>query len=108
MRRGDDDAAAGEMAGAIAHEINQPLTALTNYGQSAKMLLDSGNGAQLPDVLGRMLAEAERAASTVKRLRDFFRTGATRLERVPVAELAAAAAARWPATCCSSRVSCRR
>ncbi len=33
-------AAAGEMAGAIAHEVNQPLTAVTNYGRSAQMLLD--------------------------------------------------------------------
>jgi integral membrane sensor domain MASE1 len=31
-------AAAGDMAGAIAHELNQPLTALANYGQSALML----------------------------------------------------------------------
>src|SRR5687767_7640094 len=30
-------AAAGDMAGAIAHELNQPLTALANYGQSALM-----------------------------------------------------------------------
>lgn len=84
-------AAAGEMAGAIAHEINQPLTALTNYGQSAKMLLDSGNATQLPAVLGKMLGEAERAASTVKRLRDFFRSGTTRLEQVAVSELLASA-----------------
>ena len=37
-------AAAGEMAGAIAHEVNQPLTALSNYGQSALMMLGSGAG----------------------------------------------------------------
>lgn len=86
-------AAAGEMAGAIAHEINQPLTALTNYGQSAQMLIARGNGAesQLPEVLGKMLRETERAANTVKRLRDFFRTGTTRLENIPVSELFAAA-----------------
>ena len=33
-------AAAGEMAGAIAHEVNQPLTAVANYGRSAQMLLE--------------------------------------------------------------------
>jgi two-component system sensor kinase FixL len=86
-------AAAGEMAGAIAHEINQPLTALTNYGRSAQMLIAQGGNTQtlVPDILSKMLREAERAADIVKRLRDFFRTGTTRLESVSVAELFAAA-----------------
>jgi len=87
-------AAAGEMAGAITHEINQPLTALVNYGASARMLIERGGDATaraLPDVLGRMLNEAERAAQIVKRLRDFFRSGSTRLETVTVSALLAAA-----------------
>jgi len=87
-------AAAGEMAGAITHEINQPLTALANYGTSAQMLIARGAGAPaqaLPEVLQRMLNEAERAAQIVKRLRDLFRSGSTRLEQVPVATLLAAA-----------------
>jgi len=84
-------AAAGEMAGAIAHEINQPLTALANYGQSARMLIDRGNAAQLPEVLDKLLGETERAAGIVRRLRDFFRSGNTRLETVPVDELLATA-----------------
>src|SRR5437762_6145304 len=32
-------AAAGEMAGAIAHEINQPLGALSNYGRACQLIL---------------------------------------------------------------------
>ena len=80
-------AAAGEMAGAIAHEVNQPLTALTNYGRSAQLLLDAGKAAELPGVIDRMLGEAHRASEVVRRLRDFFRQGTTRLERVPVADL---------------------
>ena len=84
-------AAAGEMAGAIAHEVNQPLTALTNYGRAAQMILASGapDRARLDDVLARMLAEADRASDVVRRLRDFFRAGATRLESLGVAELLA-------------------
>ena len=84
-------AAAGEMAGAIAHEVNQPLTALTNYGQSALMLLSRGGPAaeQLPAVVAKMLAEAERAADVVRRLRDFFRAGTTRLETLPAEDLVA-------------------
>jgi two-component system, LuxR family, sensor kinase FixL len=82
-------AAAGEMAGAIAHEINQPLTALTNYGRSAQMLLARKEMPELQTIVGKILYEADRAAEVVRRLRDFFRSGTTRLERVPVAELLA-------------------
>ena len=82
-------AAAGEMAGAIAHEINQPLTAVTNYGRSAQMLLEREHSGppQVRDIVLKILAEAERAAEIVRRLRDFFRAGTTRLEVVGIDEL---------------------
>lgn len=86
-------AAAGEMAGAIAHEVNQPLTAVTNYGRSAQKLLERDPAAppQVREIIGRILAEAERAAEVVRRLRDFFRAGTTRLEEARVEELLSAA-----------------
>ena len=87
LRRSLRLAAAGEMAGAIAHEVNQPLTALANYGRSGQMLLAAGRTAELPAVIDRILAEAQRASEVVRRLRDFFRQGTTRLEPVPVAQL---------------------
>ena len=80
-------ATAGEMAGAIAHEVNQPLTALTNYARSAQMLVAAGRTAELPGVIERVLGEAQRASEVVRRLRDFFREGRTRLEQVPVLRL---------------------
>jgi signal transduction histidine kinase len=80
-------AAAGEMAGAIAHEVNQPLTALTNYGRSGQLLLEAGRTAELSTVIDKMLGEAQRASEVVRRLRDFFREGTTRLEPVSVAAL---------------------
>jgi two-component system sensor kinase FixL len=81
-------AAAGEMAGAIAHEVNQPLTALTNYGRAAEMVLakERFDKAQLGQIVAKMLAEADRASDVVRRLRDFFRAGSTRLEPLEVAE----------------------
>ena len=82
-------AAAGEMAGAIAHEVNQPLTAVTNYGRSAQMLLERDR-IELPQLRGiilKILAEAERASEVVRRLRDFFRAGTTRLEVVELDDL---------------------
>lgn len=80
-------AAAGEMAGAIAHEVNQPLTALANYGRAGQRLIEAGRVAELAEVIGRMVGEAQRASEVVRRLRDFFRQGTTRLEPVPIAEL---------------------
>ena len=81
-------AAAGEMAGAVAHEVTQPLTALANYGRSAQLLVTQGGPAagQLPGVVEKMVAEAQRAGEVVQRLRDFFRTGTTRLELVSMDE----------------------
>jgi len=85
-------AAAGEMAGAIAHEVNQPLTALANYGRSAQMLLSARpDSAQLQEIVAKVLAEAERASDVVRRLRDFFRAGTTRLQPVEVESLLATA-----------------
>jgi two-component system, LuxR family, sensor kinase FixL len=93
LRRSLRLAAAGEMAGAIAHEVNQPLTALANYARSALALAARGaaEAGRLEPVLGKMLAEAERAAAVVRRLRDFFRTGSTVLEAMSVEEVLAAA-----------------
>jgi signal transduction histidine kinase len=82
-------AAAGEMAGAIAHEVNQPLTAVANYGRSAQMLLerDRSGSAQIQEIIGKILSEADRASEVVRRLRDFFRAGTTRLEAVELEDL---------------------
>jgi len=86
-------AAAGEMAGAIAHEVNQPLTALVNYGQAARRLIGEAPAGdpRLAEVIAKMLAEAQRASDVVRRLRDLFREGTTRLERVRIEELLEAA-----------------
>lgn len=87
-------AAAGEMAGALAHELNQPLTAMAAYGSACEQLLERGaDDAQFRDVIRKMIKEADRAANVVRRLRDFFRTGATHLERIPLHELIEAVSA---------------
>lgn len=75
-------AAAGEMSAALAHELNQPLTALCTYTRAARILAEAPNfdRAQLIDTLGKVMAEANRSADVVRRLRDFFRTGAADLQ----------------------------
>jgi signal transduction histidine kinase len=84
-------ATAGEMAGAIAHEINQPLAALINYGRACQLFLERGEGkvpySELNAAIEKMLGESKRAAEIVGRLRDFFRTGTTRLDHVTVESL---------------------
>ena len=91
-------AAAGEMAGALAHELNQPLTALSAYGTACEQLLEQGEtGERLRETIRRMVSESFRAADVVRRLRDFFRTGATRLELVKLGDLLQSATASFAA-----------
>ena len=86
-------AAAGEMAGALAHELNQPLTALGSYASAYDTLLVRGeSGARLDAAINGMRSEAQRAGDVVRRLRDFFRTGATKLESVALHRVIEAAA----------------
>jgi two-component system, LuxR family, sensor kinase FixL len=67
----------GEFAAALAHEINQPLTAIATYTRLAK------EAASAPDADLRMVTEAtakaaeqvDRAAEVVRRLREFIRLG---------------------------------
>lgn len=83
-------AAAGEMAAALAHELNQPLTALSTYGKACEYLLERGeSGDILKSAIGHMIVESGRAAEVVRRLRDFFRTGAMQLEIIEASALIA-------------------
>jgi PAS domain S-box-containing protein len=84
-------AAAGEMSSALAHELNQPLSAIANYAKACRLLADSGDQARLRETLSRMGIEIGRASEVVRRLRDFFRTGAVRLEPIFVADVVRAA-----------------
>ncbi len=69
----------GEMASALAHEINQPLSALTNYLKGGRRLLEASEIDR--DLLGAALErageQALRAGSIIRRLRDFVARGET-------------------------------
>ena len=84
-------AAAGEMAAAITHEINQPLTALSGYATAVQLMAGAPtlDRAQLTATMRKLVEESKRTAAVVRRLRDFFRAGATRLERVALPDIAA-------------------
>ena len=101
-------AAAGEMAGALAHELNQPLTALAAYGSACRQLLESGaDDGQFREAIAKMTGEADRAANVVRCLRDFFRTGATQLEKTQLDELVAAVTAPFAAQASGAAVDFR-
>lgn len=66
---------AGEMAAGIAHEINQPLTAIINYSEACANLLRSGEtstGALLA-AIEQIAEQGQRAAEIIRRLRALMR-----------------------------------
>jgi two-component system sensor kinase FixL len=72
--------AMGEMASALAHELNQPLSAIANYLRGSERLLEKGDPADLPrlrEALGEAGNEALRAGEVIRRLRAFIGRGET-------------------------------
>ena len=73
----------GQMASAMAHELNQPLTAVMNYLEASRHLIESAPGStdRIADLLQRAVTQAERAGDVIRRLRQFVTKGET--ERRP-------------------------
>ena len=71
--------ALGEMASALAHEINQPLSAIANYLKGSSALLRRADVPldKVGDAVERAAAEALRAGEIIRRLRDFVARGET-------------------------------
>jgi two-component system sensor kinase FixL len=70
--------AMGSLASALAHELNQPLTAIANYMEAARDLLDApdaANVAMVREALGEAAGQSVRAGQIVRRLRDFIARG---------------------------------
>lgn len=67
----------GEMAAAMAHELNQPLTAIANFSAASIRMLESDADAHKNDVLDALrdiYSEAHRAGEVIRRTRSFTRT----------------------------------
>ena len=77
------------MASALAHEINQPITAARALGRAAQHLLhnDSGSHTRVDDNLSTMIAQIDHAASVVKRMREFLRRGEPHISTLNVRTL---------------------
>ena len=71
----------GTLASALAHELNQPLAAVTNYCEGARELLagpiDEETAAEVREALEEAVTQALRAGQIVRRLRDFITYGHT-------------------------------
>lgn len=65
----------GEMATGIAHEVNQPLSAIANYTRGSIRMLQRGDSdsTQLLEAMERVAAQAERAGGIIRQLRSFLR-----------------------------------
>lgn len=65
----------GEMASSVAHELNQPLTAISNYCSGLIARLDSGtlNEEQMRFALEKTAHQAQRAGQVIQRIRDFVK-----------------------------------
>jgi two-component system sensor kinase FixL len=69
----------GQMASTMAHELNQPLTAVINYLEAARHLSESAAEPteRVADLMRRAVAQAERAGGVIRRLRQFVSKGET-------------------------------
>ncbi|OFX06616.1 MAG: hypothetical protein A3D94_00765 [Alphaproteobacteria bacterium RIFCSPHIGHO2_12_FULL_66_14] len=80
--------ALGEMASTLAHEINQPLTAIANYLKGSRRLLERMTGEEarvLREAVGKAADQALRAGAIIRRLREFVARGESerRIESLP-------------------------
>jgi PAS domain S-box-containing protein len=82
-------AVAGELASALAHELNQPITALVSYLRASEILVTQSAAVEdrLQSTLGKAGQEAIRASEVLRKLRDFYRGGACKSERVDIPAL---------------------
>ena len=63
----------GEMASSLAHELNQPLAAISNYASGASVMIEAGKLSREDTLLAlsKMARQAQRAAAIIKRIRGF-------------------------------------
>jgi C4-dicarboxylate-specific signal transduction histidine kinase len=65
----------GEMAASLAHELNQPLTAIATYTQACQRLIESGQSDddEILTALKKCDVQAQRAGEVIRRLRQFVK-----------------------------------
>ena len=77
----------GELSGSLAHELNQPLTAILSNAQAAQRFLDEGNLEEIREILADIVEEDRHAGEVIRRLRLLLRKGEVQLEALELASL---------------------
>ena len=88
--------AMGEMASTLAHELNQPLSAIANYMKGSRRLLeatDDETAQRVREALDKAAAQALRAGDIIRRLRDFVSRGESEPRVESIAKLVEEASA---------------
>lgn len=88
--------ALGEMSSALAHELNQPLSAIGNYVNGIRRMLQSGREVRpelLDDALEKTAEQTLRAGEIIRRLRDFVSRGSTESQVESVGKMVGEASA---------------
>ena len=96
----------GEMASTLAHEINQPLSAIANYLQGCRRLLEGiehPNAPKIHDALAETTQQTLRAGQIIRQLREFVARGETEKRPENINKLVEEASA-WPLSAPRSRV----
>ena len=79
----------GEMASSLAHELNQPLTAIANYNMGAVAMIKAGKATpeMLLEALEKGAKQAERAGKIISRIREFVKRSEPRRQSVPISRI---------------------
>ncbi|HKY83117.1 MAG TPA: PAS domain S-box protein [Sphingobium sp.] len=88
--------AMGTLASALAHELNQPLTAIANYLEAGRDMIDAGGPLDrelLREAMEESANQALRAGEIIRSLREFIRRGETMRQPEPLRGLLAEGAA---------------
>lgn len=82
-------ATTGEMASALAHELNQPLLASISYARSCQRILahENHDPARASGLIDKAVGQMERAGEVIRGLRTFLRNEPPNLEAVPVSAI---------------------
>jgi C4-dicarboxylate-specific signal transduction histidine kinase len=70
----DRAAMLGQLAGSIAHELNQPLTGILSSAQAGELLIEQGNAdtIEIGEILTDIIDDAKRSAEVIRNLRNLF------------------------------------
>jgi signal transduction histidine kinase len=79
----------GELTASLAHELNQPLTAILSNAQAAQRILHSGGAdlAEIREILGDIVEDDKRAGEVISRLRGYLRKGQLEFSTLDMGEL---------------------